>query len=216
MIGMTMYDILAASRPVLPVLTVANIAWAAPLAAALYRGGIRAVEVTLRTPAALTAIKEMRSAVPELIVGAGTVLNCSQLNAAKEAGAQFAVSPGLSVAVLAAARDMALPFLPGVMTPSEMMAALELDCAAVKLFPAQRIGGAALLQAVSGPFPDLSFCPTGGIDNSSVDSYLALKNVVCVGGSWFLSAQLLERQAWPEIEQAAFALQSLRAATTLR
>ncbi|HSB96649.1 MAG TPA: bifunctional 4-hydroxy-2-oxoglutarate aldolase/2-dehydro-3-deoxy-phosphogluconate aldolase [Spongiibacteraceae bacterium] len=202
MINLSINEILSAARPVLPVITLDSSAAAGPLASALFRGGLRVIEVTLRTPAAFDAITRIRVEVPELIVGAGSVVAPGQLRAAQAAGAHFAVSPGLSSTLVREAAELGMPYLPGVMTPGEMMSALELGCATVKLFPAALAGGVALLKAVRGPIPGLQFCPTGGIDAKSCDDYLALDSVICVGGSWFLSHELLQED-WAGIQSAA-------------
>jgi 2-dehydro-3-deoxyphosphogluconate aldolase / (4S)-4-hydroxy-2-oxoglutarate aldolase len=202
LINLSISAVLRAARPVLPVLTLEAERYAVPLASALFSGGLRVIEVTLRTPAALAAITRLRAEVPSLIIGAGSVVAPHQLRAAQDAGAQFAVSPGLSPLLIRAAARLKMPYLPGVMTPSEMMAALELGCATVKLFPAALAGGAALLKAVGGPIAGLRFCPTGGIDADSCGAYLALDNVICVGGSWFLADELV-REDWAGIERAA-------------
>lgn len=197
---------LRAAHPVLPVLTLERSDWAAPLAEALYRGGARVIEVTLRSPVALEAIRLMHAAVPELIIGAGTVVQGGQLAAARDAGAAFAVSPGFSPTLWELARREQLPWLPGVMTPSDMMQALELGCTVAKLFPARVAGGIDLLRAVRGPFAGLRFCPTGGIDANCYRDYLALDNVLCVGGSWFVAPAALKRADWAAIEQCMRAI----------
>lgn len=199
--NMPLAQLLGRAHPVLPVLTIASEAQAVPLAAALHAAGCGAVEVTLRTPVALAAIAAMRAAVPGLIVGAGTVLDRGQLDAVLRAGAQFVVTPGLSAPLCRAAAEAALPLLPGVMTPSEMMEALALGIDCVKLFPAVPTGGAAWLKAMSGPFPQLRFCPTGGVNADNYRALLALENVLCVGGSWFIEADALAEERWDRIEE---------------
>jgi 2-dehydro-3-deoxyphosphogluconate aldolase/(4S)-4-hydroxy-2-oxoglutarate aldolase len=192
---------LAAAHPVLPVLTLERSDRAAPLAEALYRGGARVVEITLRSPVALDAIRRMRAGVPALIVGAGTIVQPEQLAAARAAGAAFAVSPGFTQALWERAQREELPLLPGVMTPSEMLQARAAGCTVAKLFPARVAGGVDLLRAVRGPLAGLRFCPTGGIDADSYRDYLALDNVLCVGGSWFAPPAALECGDWAGIER---------------
>lgn len=201
--SMPLEQLLRRAYPILPVLTIADVAHAAPLARSLHAAGCAAVEVTLRTPAALAAISAMRSAVPELLVGAGTVLDQRQLEDARRAGAQFVVTPGLSAALCQAAREAALPMLPGVMTPSEMMEALALGFDCAKLFPASLAGGAAWLRAIAGPFPQLLFCPTGGVNADNYRELLALDNVLCVGGSWFIESTAVAAGRWERIEEMA-------------
>jgi 2-dehydro-3-deoxyphosphogluconate aldolase/(4S)-4-hydroxy-2-oxoglutarate aldolase len=189
--------------PVIPVYTPANVDEAVQVANALVRGGLPVVEVTLRTPVALAAIRAMIEQVPGALVGAGTVLDAAQLDAVQAAGAAFAVSPGATPALLAAAVARGLPFLPGVATASELMQAHEagLDC--LKFYPAAQAGGPAMLQAWAGPFPQLRFCPTGGIRPETAADYLRLPNVTCVGGSWLTPRALLENADWTGIEALA-------------
>ena len=189
--------------PVVPVLVVEDAATAAPLARALVAGGLRALEVTLRTPAALDAIRAMAEAVPDAVVGAGTLLTPEDVAAAKAAGARFGVSPGWTPRLLDAADKAGLPMLPGVATPSEAMLAAERGLTHLKFFPAEQSGGAPALKAWSGPLPNLSFCPTGGVTPGNAASYLALPNVVCVGGSWVAPKSLVEAGDWPRIEALA-------------
>ena len=166
-------EILRAS-PVMPVIVLDHVADAVPLAQALVAGGIRVLEVTMRTPAALDCVRAIRAAVPEAIVGVGTISNVADFNAAYDAGAVFGVSPGATTALLAKASTSDLPFLPGVMTPSDVMNALAAGFTAMKLFPAKQAGGIDMLKAIGGPFPQVIFCPTGGIDAESAPQYLAL------------------------------------------
>ena len=189
--------------PVIPVLTLEDAAPAPRLARALAAGGLGVLEITLRTPAALDAIKAVAEAVPEVVVGAGTLLTPGDLRAAKDAGARFGVSPGLSEALLAAAEDAGLPLLPGVATPSEAMRALEHGLEALKFFPAEQSGGAAALRAWAGPLPRLHFCPTGGITPETAPAYLALPNVACVGGSWVAPPDAVAAGDWDRIEALA-------------
>jgi 2-dehydro-3-deoxyphosphogluconate aldolase/(4S)-4-hydroxy-2-oxoglutarate aldolase len=189
--------------PVIPVYTPATVEEAVQVANALVRGGLPVVEVTLRTPVALAAMRAMIERVPGIVVGAGTVLGADQLEAVQSAGAAFAVSPGATPALLAAAVERGLPFLPGVATASELMQAMEagLDC--LKFFPALQAGGPAMLQAWTGPFPQLRFCPTGGITADTAADYLRLPNVSCVGGSWLTPRSLLDTADWTGVEALA-------------
>jgi 2-dehydro-3-deoxyphosphogluconate aldolase/(4S)-4-hydroxy-2-oxoglutarate aldolase len=173
--------------PVIPVLTVRDVADGVAQARALVAGGLPAIEVTLRTPDALAAIAEIARSVPGAHVGAGTIVDPAQIDAAVQAGAKFLVSPGTSPALAAAAAQSPIPFLPGVATPSEAMTLRALGFRALKLFPAEAVGGAKLLASIHAPLPDLVFCPTGGIDAAKAPAYLALPNVLCVGGSWMLA-----------------------------
>lgn len=192
-----------ACSPVIAVLTIHDVARAVPLANALARGGIRVIEVTLRTPAALDAIRAVRSEAPHVIVGAGTILNEDDLQRSQDAGASFAVSPGSTSQLLQAAHDMNFPFLPGVATASEIMEGLAHDYAIFKFFPAENVGGIAALKALSAPFSQVRFCPTGGVTLESAPEYLELPGVVCVGGSWLAPSQLIERRDWKSIEALA-------------
>jgi 2-dehydro-3-deoxyphosphogluconate aldolase/(4S)-4-hydroxy-2-oxoglutarate aldolase len=192
-----------AHSPVIPVLTIHDAASAAPLAHALARGGIRVIEVTLRTAAALDAIRAVRSEAPDVIVGAGTTLNEDDLQSSRDAGASFAVSPGSTSRLLQAATEMRFPLLPGVATASEIMHGLAHDYAIFKFFPAENVGGIAALKALSAPFSQVRFCPTGGVTLESAPEYLELPSVVCVGGSWLAPAQSIERRDWKSIEMLA-------------
>ncbi len=189
--------------PIIPVLTVEGPAQAAPLARALAAGGVAAIEITLRRPGALEAIAAAAEAAPELLVGAGTVLDQRQLESAAAAGARFAVSPGATPALLAAARGWAHPFLPGVASASEIMAALAQGFRRLKFFPAAPLGGPAALKALATPFPEVGFCPTGGITRDSAPEYLRLGSVFCLGGSWIAPDALIDAEAWDEIERLA-------------
>jgi 2-dehydro-3-deoxyphosphogluconate aldolase / (4S)-4-hydroxy-2-oxoglutarate aldolase len=189
--------------PVIPVLTIARLEYAVPLARALVEGGLRVLEVTLRTACALEAIHVMRSAVPDAIVGAGTLTRAEDFEAAARAGAQFGVTPGLSSELVEAARSAPFPILPGVMTPTELIAARSAGYSAFKLFPAQQAGGIGMLKALAGPFPDALFCPTGGINRDNAGAFLALTNVPCVGGSWLAPRELLEAGDWGGISALA-------------
>ncbi len=186
--------------PVIPVLTVRDVADGVGQARALVAGGLRAIEVTLRTPAALAAIAEIARSVPEAHVGAGTIVDPAQIQAAVDAGARFLVSPGTSPALAAAAAQAPIPFLPGVATPSEAMTLRALGFRAMKLFPAEAVGGVKLLASIYGPLSDIVFCPTGGIDAAKALTYLALPNVLCVGGSWMLPKAALEAGDYATVE----------------
>ena len=196
--------------PVVPVVTIADAATAVPLARALLAGGIAVIEVTLRTAAAAEAIRRIRAEVPAMIVGAGTVLSPAQLDLARSLGAAFAVSPGATPRLLDAAAESPLPLLPGIATASEAMLLLERGLSLAKFFPAAAAGGPALLRALAGPFPELRFCPTGGIDAGNAAAYLALPNVVCVGGSWLAPADAVAAGDWRRIENLARAARALR------
>jgi len=201
-------DILAAS-PVIPVIVLERAEDARPLAEALVRGGLRVLEVTLRTPAALEALHAMR-AVEGAIVGAGTVLDAALYDEAIAAGARFVVSPGLTHALVTAAATRMVPLLPGAATASEIMRAREAGLTRLKFFPAESLGGVAALKGYASVFPDVRFCPTGGIDASSAPAYLALRNVACVGGSWPLPAEALAARDWARIEALARGAAALR------
>jgi 2-dehydro-3-deoxyphosphogluconate aldolase / (4S)-4-hydroxy-2-oxoglutarate aldolase len=196
--------------PVIPVLTVTELEYAVPLARALAAGGLRVLEITLSTPVAPAAIEAMRKAVPEAIVGAGMLTRAVDFAAAGRVGAQFGASPGLTPDLAAASRGARFPLLPGVMTPTELIAAGAAGFNVLKLFPAQQAGGVAMLQALRAPFPDVLFCPTGGITRATAADYLALPNVVCVGGSWVAPNAMLEAGDWSGIEALARDAMSLR------
>ncbi|MCP5450885.1 MAG: bifunctional 4-hydroxy-2-oxoglutarate aldolase/2-dehydro-3-deoxy-phosphogluconate aldolase [Gammaproteobacteria bacterium] len=189
--------------PVIPVLVIEDLARAVPLAQALVAGGVRVLEVTLRTPVALAAIRAIAREVPEVIVGVGTLTRPDEFAMARDAGARFGVSPGLTPALIGAARDSDLPLLPGVMTPSEVMTARAAGFHQLKLFPAQPAGGIDMLKALAGPFPDVIFCPTGGISAETAPDYLALPNVGCVGGSWLTPKIALAAEDWSVITALA-------------
>jgi len=196
--------------PVVPVVALSRADQAVPLARALHEGGLDVVEVTLRTDAALEAIRRIAAEVPGVVVGAGTVTRPADLEASRQAGARFAVSPGLVPDLARAAADSDLPFLPGVMTPSEAMAARDLGFTVLKLFPAKAAGGTGFLRALRGPLPDLRFCPTGGIDASSFRDYLALPNVITVGGSWVAPKAFIEAGWWERITRLAREAREIR------
>ena len=194
---------LARHGPVIPVVVIDNAEQAVPMARALLAGGVRVVEVTLRTPAAIAAIAAIARAIPEVVVGAGTVRSAADARAALAAGARFAVSPGFSPRVAAACREIGLALLPGVATASEVMQAAEEGFAFLKFFPASAAGGAAMLKAWASVFADVSFCPTGGITAASAPDYLALANVKVVGGSWLTPPDALAAADWPRVERLA-------------
>lgn len=189
--------------PVIAVLTIERAADAVPLALALAAGGVMVLEVTLRTPEALAAIMAITSEVPDAIVGAGTLLSPDDLERAENAGAQFVVSPGLTGPLIEAASASALPFIPGVATASEVMRGLDAGLEHFKFFPAEAAGGAAALKALHGPFPRCRFCPTGGITPANAGAYLALPNVLCVGGGWLAPREAIDARAWGRITDLA-------------
>lgn len=195
---------------VIPVIVLSDVAHAVPLARALAAGGIRMLEVTLRTPVALACIELIARDVPQAIVGAGTVRSASDAQAAAMAGARFAVSPGYTHAVGRACHDLELPLLPGVATGGEIMAAQEDGYTSLKFFPALQAGGLAMLKAWQGPFGDVRFCPTGGINLENAREFLALSNVVCVGGSWLTPADVIARGDWGRVTQLASQAVALR------
>lgn len=199
---MNIRDILKRA-PVIPVLTIHRLEQAVPLARALCEGGLTVLEITLRTAAALPAIELMRSAVPTAIVGVGTLTRAADFTSAETAGAQFGVTPGLTPELAEAAGRVGFPLLPGIMTPSELIAARARGYTALKLFPAQQAGGIGMLKALGAPFPDVIFCPTGGITRATAPEFLALPNVACVGGSWFAPAVLLDAGDYKSIEALA-------------
>lgn len=196
-----------AGVPVIPVLEFHSVDEALRVSEALVDGGLPVLEITLRTPVALEAMRAVAKALPQACVGAGTVLSVEQLHAVRDAGAQFAVSPGLTPRLAAGAQAAGVPLLPGVATPGEAMAALEAGYEFLKFFPAEAAGGVPMLKAWYGPLPQLRFCPTGGIDAARAPSYLALPNVVCVGGSWVVPKDAVAAGDWARIrglaEQAA-------------
>ena len=189
--------------PVVPVVVVDDLAQAVPVARALVAGGLPVIELTLRTPVALDAIRVIADEVPEILVGAGTVLTPGQAKEAKDAGAQFLVSPGATASLLAGMTDTGLPFLPGTATVSEVLAVLETGLTEMKFFPAEASGGTGFLSSIASPVPAARFCPTGGITTASAASYLALPNVGCVGGSWLTPADAVRRGDWAAITRLA-------------
>lgn len=188
---------------VLPVLTVDDAEQAVATSRALQAGGLQAVEITLRTPAALQAIAAVKAALPDFIVGAGTLKTPADVDAVSAAGADFGVSPGCTRELAKAASNSGLAFLPGVATPSEILEGMELGLDCFKLFPAEAVGGIPLLKSLAGPFEGITFCPTGGISTRNLQDYLALPNVICVGGSWMVQQDLLRGSQWEEVERLA-------------
>lgn len=189
--------------PVVPVIVINKIEQAVPLAKALVAGGVRVLEVTLRTSCAVEAIRAIAKEVPEAIVGAGTVLNPQQLADVVEAGAQFAISPGLTDELLKAATEGDIPLIPGISTVSELMLGMSYGLREFKFFPAEANGGVKALQAIGGPFSQVRFCPTGGITPNNYRDYLALKSVLCIGGSWLIPADALEKGDYARITELA-------------
>jgi 2-dehydro-3-deoxyphosphogluconate aldolase/(4S)-4-hydroxy-2-oxoglutarate aldolase len=208
-------DILA-SGPVLPVVVIDDPAQAVPLAKALVAGGVRAIEITLRTQHALAAVRAIAAEVPDAIPGVGTVLTPADFDAAAEAGAKFAISPGATPALLDAAWASTLPYVPAIATASELMNVMAAGFTVAKFFPAAQAGGVEALRAFAGPFPSMRFCPTGGVDQQAALSYLALANVICVGGSWIAPRAAIAAGDFGKIEQLARAASALRAARPLR
>jgi 2-dehydro-3-deoxyphosphogluconate aldolase/(4S)-4-hydroxy-2-oxoglutarate aldolase len=201
---------LASHGPVIPVIVLQQVEDAIPLAQALVEGGVRVLEVTMRTPVALRCIEAIARAVPQAIVGAGTVRSAADARAAQSAGARFAVSPGYTEAVGAACREIALPLLPGVATASELMAAQDGGHHFVKFFPATAAGGLPLLKALSGPFPEVSFCPTGGITAQNAREFLALPQVKVCGGTWLTPQDAIQARDWARITRLARETAALR------
>ena len=197
------------SAPVIPVIVLHDVAHAIPLAHALVEGGIRMLEITLRTAEALQCMEAIARHVPEAVVGAGTVRQVADAKLAAMAGAQFAVSPGYTSAVGQACKDAGLALLPGVATGSEIMQAQQDGYSQLKFFPAVQAGGVAMLHAWSGPFWDIQFCPTGGITASNASEFLALPNVVCVGGSWVVPPKALQEHDWSLVTRLARETQAL-------
>jgi 2-dehydro-3-deoxyphosphogluconate aldolase/(4S)-4-hydroxy-2-oxoglutarate aldolase len=189
--------------PVVPVIVIKKLEHAVPLAKALVAGGVRVLEVTLRTECALAAIKAIADEVPDAIIGAGTVVNAEQLAQVTAAGAQFAISPGLTQSLLQAANAGSIPLIPGISSVSELMLGMDAGLREFKFFPAEANGGVKALQAISGPFPQIRFCPTGGITPANYRQYLALKSVLCIGGSWLVPADALEQGDYARITELA-------------
>ncbi len=187
--------------PIIPVVVIENIKDAVPLAQSLIEGGIHIIEVTLRSSCALEAIELIAKNVPKMRVGAGTILNPTQLEQAQNRGAEFLISPGLTIKLLEYAKKKDMPLIPGVSSSSEVMQALELGYSALKFFPAEYCGGVKLLNAFNGPFKGVKFCPTGGISADNMHSYLNLENVLCVGGSWLTPKNLIQNKEWDKITE---------------
>ncbi|WQZ35472.1 bifunctional 4-hydroxy-2-oxoglutarate aldolase/2-dehydro-3-deoxy-phosphogluconate aldolase [Helicobacter pylori] len=187
--------------PIIPVVVIENIKDAVPLAQSLIEGGIHIIEVTLRSSCALEAIELIAKNVPKMRVGAGTILNPTQLEQAQNRGAEFLISPGLTIKLLEYAKKKDMPLIPGVSSSSEVMQALELGYNALKFFPAEYCGGVKLLNAFNGPFKGVKFCPTGGISADNMRSYLNLENVLCVGGSWLTPKNLIQNKEWDKITE---------------
>ncbi|GAA7918971.1 keto-deoxy-phosphogluconate aldolase [Helicobacter pylori] len=187
--------------PIVPVVVIENIKDAVPLAQSLIEGGIPIIEVTLRSSCALEAIELIAKNVPKMRVGAGTILNLTQLEQAQNRGAEFLISPGLTIKLLEHAKKKNMPLIPGVSSSSEVMQALELGYNALKFFPAEYCGGVKLLNAFNGPFKGVKFCPTGGISADNMRSYLNLENVLCVGGSWLTPKNLIQNKEWDKITE---------------
>ncbi|MFD0543716.1 bifunctional 4-hydroxy-2-oxoglutarate aldolase/2-dehydro-3-deoxy-phosphogluconate aldolase [Streptomyces mexicanus] len=202
--------------PVLPVVVLDDAAVAVPLARALVAGGLPAIEVTLRTPAALDGLRAIAAEVPEAVVGAGTVVTPEQVGACVAAGARFLVSPGWTDSLLAAMVASGVPYLPGVSTASEVVALLERGVREMKFFPAQAAGGTAYLKSLAGPLPQARFCPTGGVNPDNAPEYLALPNVGCVGGSWMVPADAVAAGDWDRVEELAREAARLSAGGTCR
>ncbi len=198
------------AAPVVPVIVVENASDAVPLARALVAGGLPAIEITLRTPAALDAITAVRNEVEGAYVGAGTVLTREQVLLVEQAGCDFAVTPGVSPALLSSIDDSSVPYLPGCATASEAMSLTERGYRYIKFFPAAAAGGIAYLKSLSGPLPGIKFCPTGGISLANAVDYLSLPNVQCVGGSWVAPPALIGSQSWAEIQKLAEEARALK------
>lgn len=202
---------LAQQGPVIPVIVIHRLEHAVPMAQALVAGGVRVLEITLRTPVALDAMRRIGAEVPQAIVGAGTLRTAADVQAAREAGCRFGVSPGYTPALGRACRELGLPLLPGVATASEVMAACDDGLQFLKFFPATAAGGIPMLKGLAGPFPDVSFCPTGGITAQTAPQFLALPNVRVCGGSWLTPPDRMEAQDWKAITALAREASALRA-----
>ena len=192
-----------AMGPVVPVLVIKDVEHAVPLAHALIAGGIKVLEVTLRTPVAIDVIKTIAQEVPEAVIGAGTVTNAEQLQAVTDAGAQFAISPGLTPDLLQAGQEGSIALIPGIASISELMTGLDHGYDHFKFFPAEASGGIKAIKSIGGPFPDVTFCPTGGISPNNYLDYLALSNIKCVGGSWLAPDDVMAAGNWNRITELA-------------
>ncbi len=189
------------TSPVIPVMVINKLEHAVPLANALVEGGLKVLEITLRTSVALAAIKKIKAEVPNAIVGAGTIINVETLDKAIDAGSEFIVSPGVTDTLIDAAIKSAIPILPGVVTPSEVLSLLEKGITEMKFYPAEAAGGVAMVKSIGGPLPQVTFCPTGGVSPNNAVEYLALNNVACVGGSWMAPANVVDAEDWDEIKR---------------
>jgi 2-dehydro-3-deoxyphosphogluconate aldolase / (4S)-4-hydroxy-2-oxoglutarate aldolase len=189
------------ASPVIPVIVINDLEQAIPLASALFAGGIEVLEITLRTPVAIQAIQLLTDHFTDALIGAGTVTNPNQLAQVIEAGARFAISPGQTNALLMAGRQASIPLIPGISSVSELMSGLDCGYTHFKFFPAAAAGGIAMLRSIAGPFPDVRFCPTGGINATNYKEYLALTNVSCVGGSWIVPEQAVTNGDWSLITE---------------
>ncbi|MEI8570513.1 keto-hydroxyglutarate-aldolase/keto-deoxy-phosphogluconate aldolase [Methylomonas sp. LW13] len=198
------------TSPVMPVMVINQLEQAVPLARALVEGGLKVLEITLRTPVALDAIRRIKAEVPGAIVGAGTIINTQTLKNAIGAGAEFIVSPGVTDSLLDAALASGVPILPGVITPSEVMRLMDKGITAMKFFPAEAAGGIPMLKSIGGPLPQVTFCPTGGVNPKNAVEYLALSNVACVGGSWMAPSELVDAGDWAEITRRAAEASALK------
>jgi len=194
------------ASPVMPVIVIKDLEHAIPIATALFAGGIQVLEVTLRTPVALRAVTLLTQTFPQALIGVGTVTTPTQLAAAISAGAKFAISPGQTQALLNAGLNVPIPFIPGVSSVSELMEGLALGYTHFKFFPAEAVGGIAMLRSIYGPFPQARFCPTGGINEENYADYLALPNVSCVGGSWLVPDKIVSQKNWSLITDLSLAL----------
>ena len=192
-----------AAGPVVPVLVINDVEKAVPLAKALMAGGIKVLEVTLRTPVAIDVISTIAKEVPDALIGAGTVTNAQQLKAVTEAGAKFAISPGMTADLLKAGMEGDIPLIPGISSTSDLMKGKDAGYTHMKFFPAEASGGVKAIKSISGPFPDVTFCPTGGIGPANYKEYLALPNVKCVGGSWVAPDDAINEGDWDRITQLA-------------
>ncbi|AUY25630.1 bifunctional 4-hydroxy-2-oxoglutarate aldolase/2-dehydro-3-deoxy-phosphogluconate aldolase [Mixta calida] len=199
----TSAEAILTTGPVVPVIVVNDLAHAVPMAKALVAGGVRVLEVTLRTPVAMDALKAIIQEVPDAIVGAGTVINTQQLAEVTAAGAQFVISPGITEPLLQAAVEDTVPLIPGISTVSELMTGMQYGLREFKFFPAEANGGVKALQAIAGPFPQVRFCPTGGISPKNYRDYLALKSVLCIGGSWLVPNDALASGDYQRITELA-------------
>ncbi|AUX93756.1 bifunctional 4-hydroxy-2-oxoglutarate aldolase/2-dehydro-3-deoxy-phosphogluconate aldolase [Mixta gaviniae] len=199
----TSAEAILTTGPVVPVIVVNDLAHAVPMAKALVAGGVRVLEVTLRTPVAMDALKAIIQEVPDAIVGAGTVINTQQLAEVTAAGAQFVISPGITEPLLQAAVEGTVPLIPGISTVSELMTGMQYGLREFKFFPAEANGGVKALQAIAGPFPQVRFCPTGGISPKNYRDYLALNSVLCIGGSWLVPNDALASGDYQRITELA-------------